>query len=149
MGMDVTFGTIWGLPLHELVEDLKPIYRNRTRYDVDTGEKKDTPYIVHRVHVLHDFGQFKSGTDVDELDVETYLNTLRKKHRTGVYGSHYNFYVSYSYVGFRSFGGDVPYSFPQDMYRDYEDTSESARLLWDTEFPGVPGRNLLFLYVSS
>ena len=147
MGLDVTFGTIWGIPLGELVIDLPLVRRDRIVYDRHTGEKKTESYPVDQSRILQNFGLFKAGEVVDDVDMEKYLETLVDKYNPG-FGRQREFYSTYFYVGFKSFAGESFYAGPKDAYREYKDTSYDAKILWDKEFPGIPGRNLLFLYVS-
>ena len=150
MGMDITYGTIWGVPLQELAEDLPPEARFRRVFDKYTGEPMQEGYRVPVSKILQNFGGFIVGQVVDDDKIEEFLELVRKKY------THYQdpdsdenaFYTSYTYCGFKSFAGEAPYIMPQDSCCEYKDTSTHARNLWDREFPGIPGRNLLFLYVS-
>jgi hypothetical protein len=148
--MDVTYGTIWGVPLRELAEDLKPVHRLRNVYDRYTGQPKQEPYVVHQSKILQSFSSFKAGDVVDDSELEKFFQLLKEKYTTYADNTdEEKFYTSYMYCGFKSFAGEAPYIMPQDSCCEYNDTSDDAKILWNKEFPGISGRNLLFLYVSA
>jgi hypothetical protein len=150
MGMDVTYGTIWGVPMHEIADDLPPVTKYETVYDRHTGVKSEQAYIVHQSKLLVDLGEWKTGDVVDDDTISEYM--ANKQHIYRNYDDPADeerlYYSPYVYIGFKSFAGLPPYLYPQNSYREYKDTSMDAKTLWDRVFPGIPGRNLIFLYVS-
>ena len=146
MGLDVSFGTIYGVSIYDtLVEELGRKTVQITKYNSNTGK----PYLVndYRFEVKLNFqlGTWKKGRVVEDEQLHAYLREVKDKYYDI---SDDTFILGTRYFGFRSHMGDTPYMSPQDWSFELVSCVELAKDMWNKEFPFIPGTNRCFLYTS-
>lgn len=148
MGLDVSFGVMFGLPISDIGEfesGLKWV----TRYNERTGEPHQQQIYDESYVLKTDFGKWHTGDRVSDQDLRDFFDELvqsdghTRQDRKGLHWVYSN-----NYFGVKAFVGDEPYYPPQDMCFELVTAWADTEMKWRSVFPGLPGKQMMYLHAS-
>jgi len=149
MGLDISFGTVWGIEIYYdllLQEGIRELAEYK--YDRDTGEKYSIFYNALIFRFKKDFLSYKEGDEITLENFETFLYHNFQKIVWDFKKEGIEILFSSMFIGVKSFVGTVPMERPQDLCFPLELEVEVAKEKWDKLFPSLPGKHLMFCSAS-